>query len=587
MASPAQLDHNTDAGLDQILFLIPGYDPTATALPGQWFDAEAARHAIEFFPRFLRHPKGLTAKQPFHLEAWQKAIVANLFGWKNADGTRRYRKIFLYVPKKNGKSAFAAGLVLYVLLCDGEYGAEIYSVAATAKQAALVFGYAKTMVALHPDLESALDVYGKSPAAVHRVISFAKEFGRYEVLASNAEAADGPSVSMLVADELHRHPNGELVTVLDKSTAARAQPITLYTTTADEERESLCNNLLKRARLVRDNPGDKGKPGFTPSFLPVIYEAPKDADWTDIQVWRDCNPNMGVTFTDRYVEEQLQDARDLPELVQDVRRLNLNIVVASRDAWLDMNDWDACEPELSQLHIEDLAKEYEAKIERLRGRTGYASFDLGQTTDTTGKGVFFPAERDERGEIIGDQEDEVLVHFWIPRETAVRRERKLGVPYSVWEEYGFVTIVDGGVVEYGPIEESILDDIAIHDVQEVGYDPWQAERTRQFLELESGVPLVKWTQQAKLMGGPSKEVERMVKKHTLRHGAHPVLRYQASCTAVRRDSNGNYMPCKKRSTSAIDGMIVLVMCVGGAIFAQQEPDWNAYYEGVASEDPKK
>jgi phage terminase large subunit-like protein len=84
-------------------------------LEGCWFDVRAAERVRTFFTRFLRHSKGQWAGQPFELLDWQwRKVVGPLFGWKRADGTRRYRRAYIEVPKKNGKSALFSGLSLYV-----------------------------------------------------------------------------------------------------------------------------------------------------------------------------------------------------------------------------------------------------------------------------------------------------------------------------------------------------------------------------------------------------------------------------------------------------------------------------------------
>src|SRR5690606_22523136 len=102
-----------------------------------------------------------------------------------------------------------------------------------------------------------------------KVITYRERMSIYKCLSADANTADGANVSFAAIDELHRHKDGELADVLQKSSAARAQPIVIYTTTADYARESVCNQKLAYARTVRDNPGDPSKPGYDSAFLPV------------------------------------------------------------------------------------------------------------------------------------------------------------------------------------------------------------------------------------------------------------------------------------------------------------------------------
>src|SRR5688572_9135169 len=112
-----------------------------------------------FFLKFLRHSKGQWAGKPFELLDWQwDRIVARLFGWKRADGTRRYRRGYIEVPKKNGKSTLFSGLSLYLLCGDGESGAEIYSAAVDRDQASIVYNESANMVEASPALSGRLQV---------------------------------------------------------------------------------------------------------------------------------------------------------------------------------------------------------------------------------------------------------------------------------------------------------------------------------------------------------------------------------------------------------------------------------------------
>jgi phage terminase large subunit-like protein len=127
-------------------------DLTNGAARGLRFDVAVARHAIEFFG-FLRDSKGEWAGQTFVLAPWQAFVVGSLFGWQRSDGLRRFRTAYCAVPRKNGKSTLSAGIGLYLLIADGEHGAEIYSAATSRDQARIVFEEAKRMVGSSPALK--------------------------------------------------------------------------------------------------------------------------------------------------------------------------------------------------------------------------------------------------------------------------------------------------------------------------------------------------------------------------------------------------------------------------------------------------
>ncbi|MCA9312294.1 MAG: hypothetical protein KDA21_13855, partial [Phycisphaerales bacterium] len=229
---------------DDLLRLVPGYDPFAGA-GACTFDEDAATRAIGFFGDCLTHVKGQLAGQSFQLEPWQRSIVANIFGWKRPDGTRRYREALIYVPRKNGKSCLAAGICLYLLFCDGERGAEIYSAAAERDQAALVFDVAKHMVLSEPVLAGACKVFTKA-IAIEEVGS------TYKAISADANTKHGYNTHGVVIDELHAQRNRDLVDVLVTSTGSRRQPLVVHITTADYDRPSVCNDKLDYATKVRD-----------------------------------------------------------------------------------------------------------------------------------------------------------------------------------------------------------------------------------------------------------------------------------------------------------------------------------------------
>ncbi len=214
------------AKLEDTLRLIPGYDPFETA-EDCILDLEAAQLAIDFFAECLHHVKGELAGQPFILEPWEQAIVGNLFGWKQPDGRRRYREAFIYVGRKNGKTSLVAGIVCYVMFCDHEQGAELYSAAADRDQASLVRAQGEGMIRQDPVLDSMARIY-------QHAITYAAEGTTYKAISAEAGTKHGYNSHLVILDELHAQPNRELVDVLETSTGSRRQPLIISITTSDD-----------------------------------------------------------------------------------------------------------------------------------------------------------------------------------------------------------------------------------------------------------------------------------------------------------------------------------------------------------------
>lgn len=525
--------------------LIPGYDPVATAAPGEFFSAEMADYHVEFFPRHLQLIEGEHANKPFNLEPWQQAIIGCLFGWYRADGTRRYRESLIYVPRKCGKTPLAAGVVNLVMFTDDEPGAQIYSAAAEREQAALIFRHASGMIVRNPDLDSQVKVYRSFKSIEHGNGTI------YKALSSDADTKHGLGAHLVIVDELHAHRDGELVDVLLTSTAARRQPLVIYITTADYARESVCNMKHDYASKVRDGVIQDS------SFLPAIWEASVDDDWTDPAIWAKANPNLGVSVKVEYLQRECERAKNEPSYENTFKRLHLNIKTQQDVRWLSLEKWDACDAPVDE--------------DALAGRTCYAGLDLSTRLDVTASVLVFPPTDD-------DPLWRILPRLFIPEDNAREREKRDRVQYQTWGAQGHITLTPGDVVDYDFVKQSLLDDARKFDLKEIAYDPWNATQIAIQLQ-DSGATVVEFRQGYASMSEPTKELEKLIVSRKVAHGGHPVLRWMASHVAVEMDAAGNVKLSKKKSTERIDGLVATVMGLGRALAAPPEVEAEIYFMG--------
>lgn len=537
--------------LEEAIRTIPGYDPFCMA-EGCWFDTEAAQLAIDFFEHetdgCLRHIEGAMAGELFRLEIWQQATVANLFGWKRRDSlgreVRRYREAFIYVPRKNGKTPFVAGICNYVLFCDNEPGAQIYSAAAEREQASLLFRHAKGMVEREPCLNERAKIYrgtGQRAIALR-----SDEASVYRVLSADADTKHGGNSHLVAIDELHAQPNRELVDVLTTSMASanRKQPLIIYITTADFDRESICNEKYYEACRVRDNGGDPNKPGYAPSFLPVIYEALPEDDWTDEKVWAKANPNLSVSVSLDYLRNECRKAKETPSYINTFKRLHLNMRTTTDKVFLDIQKWDALPPQ--------------PDIGLLEGRTCFGGLDLSTKRDITAFVLLFPP----------DDEDGVyhwLPQYWIPSDRADARQRNDSVPYRTWLDNGHVHATEGDWIDYTFIRKAINEAGERFNIQTIAYDPWNAAQLATQIKEEDGFDVAAFRQGHASMSEPTKELERLVFSGRLSDDKNPASRWMAGNMSVREDAAGNIKPDKEKSTERIDGMVALIMAIGTSL----------------------
>jgi len=533
--------------LDQDMQLLPGYDPVATA-GDCWFDYDEGQRAIDFFPAVLTHVKGEWSGEPLVLAPWQRGMLANLFGWKRVDGTRRYRQLFLYVPRKNAKTTIAAGIALYLLFCDGEPGAEIYSAAANEEQAALCFDTAKGMVEQSPAL-------AKRGSPFRRVIAYEAERSRYVVLSAKASTKHGLNPSGVVIDELHAHKDRELSDTLTSAVGSRRQPLVIFTTTADYGRPSFCNETYTFACQVRDRLVEDS------SFLPVIYEASRDDDWTAEATWRKANPNYGVSVKPDFIKGACQKAKDSPANENTFKRLHLNVITEQADRWLALEVWDRGAEGTS----------WEGLLEQMRGRACWCGLDLASTRDLAAFVMVFPAA--------GPDEPTVLVPvFWCPRDTAIEREHKDRIPYALWGAQGALRMTPGNVIDYDVIRRDIVALGEVVNIREIAIDRWASAQISNQLA-QDGFAVVAFGQGFASMSAPTKELEKIAVASQLRHGGHPVLRFCAANVAIEGDAAGNMKPSKKRSAEKIDGIVAAIMGVGAHLAHELTGGPSVYESG--------
>ena len=524
-------------------------DERAVVEEGCRFDEEAGLYVVEFFDRFLVHTLGQFAGQPFELLCWQRDdVVMPLFGWKRQDGTRRFRKCYIEVPKKNDKSTLCGGLALYLLLADGEPRAQIYGVAADRDQAGIVYNEAASMVTASADLSQRLDVIRSTKRIIDPLTN-----SLYHAISADAYTNEGLNAHAIIFDELHAQKTRDLWDALRYSMASRVQPLLISITTAGTDQESICYEQHDYAtQVLQGNMHDS-------SFLGYIRAAGPDDDWKEPEVWKAANPSYGITIQADQFADDFREAQQSPRKESAFRRYRLNQWAGHADCWLSPSIWQLGGDPF------DLAI--------LEKRKCYVGVDLARKRDIAAVVLLFPEPEDAHDEETGYY---VLPRFFLPKGALEDRERRDHVSYSDWARRGLVTLIDSEVIDYRFIRKQINDDAKRYKFAEIGYDPWNAELLcNQQLGQEDGFKVVEVRQTIQLMGPATAEFEKLLKDGRLRHGGNPVLSWMAGNCVVRQDQNENIMPSKKRSTARIDGITAIIIALSRAM---TEPRRRSVYE---------
>jgi phage terminase large subunit-like protein len=480
---------------------------------------EGSERAFRFI-NLLKHTKGKFAHEPFNLRPWQEHdIIRPLFSTDPKTGLRRYRTSLLMLPRKNGKSEIAAAIALYGLLADNEAGAEVYSAAADRDQASLVFNVAAQMVRAEPKLDAICDIIDSQKRIVHR-----KSGSFYRAISSEAYTKHGFNASMIIADELHAWPNRELWDVLTTSQGARSQPLAFAISTAGYDRHSILWELYSHAKNVKENPE------IDPTFLPIIYEMDKDADWTDEREWHKCNPALGDFRSLEEMRVMAARAKAIPAQENTFRRLYGNQWTEQAERWIPMPLWDACGEDIDWTDF--------------RGRRCFVGMDLSSTRDLTALVAVFPDD---------DGGFDVLPLFFVPADNIRERENRDRVPYGQWVKDGKIIQTPGNVVDYASVRAAIHEWAERFEIVEIAYDSWNAHDLIPRL-VADGFKCERVGQGIAAQTSATKLLEKAIVSKTMRHDRHPVLRWNIGNAAVEQDHAGNLVVSKKVSTEKIDGV---------------------------------
>jgi len=503
---------------------------------GRYFDKKAAMRAIHFIEK-LKHTKGEWAGQRFRLELWQQFVLWNIFGWKNADGTRRFRYAYIEIARKNGKTALSAGIGLYMLFADGESRPEVYSAATVKDQAKICFSDAVEIVKA-TDLKNYLTPYRNS-------IVYELKGGTMKPLSSDYGTHDGLNPSCGIIDEFHAHKDSGMFDVIKSAFGARRQPLMFIITTAGFDKSGACyayrENVIKVLRGVNEDD----------SLFGIIYTLDDKSEWDDPKMWIKANPNLGVSLSADYLADQVKDAKNRPEAVRNVMTKNVDLWVDAERTWILDDAWQKC---IGTTAPADL-----------KGCACWGGLDLSNVSDITAYVLLF------------HENDcfQLLPHFWIPEEKMLEKVRKENINYDKWVAEGYVTVTPGNVIDYDFVKADILRIVADYDLRTSAYDRWNASQTIIDLQNE-GMECNPFGQGYGSMSAPTKEFEKLVLTGKIEHFGNPVLRWMLASTLVKTDPAGNIKPDKEKSTQKIDGIVAAIMALGEWMTAQADDESNPY-----------
>lgn len=529
------------------------WNPELTTAEGRAYrPADRACMFIELLP----HIKGDWAARAerIRLEVWQIFVVASIFGWIDRksgqhldvrttdDGIelpagwyfarRRFRIADLFVPRKNAKSTIAAGIGLYMLTADGEFGPEVYSGATSEDQAHEVFRPARLMAEKTPQL---CERFGLVVRASN--ISIPDKNGKFEPIIG--KPGDGASPSCAIVDEYHEHPTEDLYDTMRTGMGARSQPLMLVITTAGDDISGPCYAHQEALQQVLEGVVEDE------SRFGIIYTIDEGVDWTTEAAIQMANPNFGVSVDPEFLMTQVRDAIRDPRKQATIKTKHFNLWVASASPWLNLHTWKSLiDPSLS--------------IEQFRGETADLGLDLANVTDIASRCAVF------RRTVAGEVHYFAFWRHYLPEAKIDEPENK---HYQGWRREGWITATPGSMIDQGQIEEDIVADAQIVRIGDVAIDAWGAAGISASLESE-GFTVVRIPMQVQHLSPPMKFIDGLVQSGRLHICADPVAVWGVANVECKPDRNDNWFPRRGNRNKKIDPALALIMAMARAMIRQ-------------------
>lgn len=493
------------------------------------FDEDTANRFCQFC-EMLKMYKDNFAGQPLILEPWQCFIFCNIYGWVRKDNpkVRRFRKAFIFVARKNGKSTMLSASLLWDILSTN--GAEGYCVATKREQARIVFDSVKEMVKQNKILQNQLKVFNST----NRIINERKA-GKIEALCSEANTLDGLNPSCVVIDELSAQRTMSLVRVIQSGQGSRPSPLLLEITSGSDDLTSAGKQEFDRSKQILENVFEDD------SFFCILYTLDEKDDWKNEKNWVKANPNIGVSVNLDFLRKTCLEAQQQPSLESEFRTKNCGQWITNSKAWISAKTWE--------VSVSNVGK---YKFDKDRNYFAVLAVDLSKRVDLTActlccyqEGKYF------------------MKHFlYFPEDSMRERIKSENELWQKWTDMGIVTATHGSTIDYDYLHKDIRKLCEEYDVKEILFDPFCSSSL--INELQEEYNLVEVAQNLKTMSPFSKTFEEEVLNGNIVDD-NPCIKWMVNnCTVYVSPNNDIKVEKinKDKSHKHIDGVITSIMAVG-------------------------
>ena len=522
-------------------------DDLASPPQGYQFD-EAKASRICAFVELVPHIKGPLASRGelIRLEDWQVFILTTVFGWVDQDGNRRFRRVYIEVPRGNGKSALTSPVGLYMMVLDGEAGAEVYSAATTRDQARIVFRDAQAMARKMPKFRSRFGVDVTAQAIVQLRTSSA-----FKALSADGHTLDGLNIHLAAVDELHAHKSRDVYDVLESGMGKRPQSLLWMITTAGSNKHGVCYEVRDYVLKVLSGAMSDAA---ADSMFGIVYTIDEGDDPYDEATLAKANPNWGVSVDPKVVMQTASKARQVATARANYLTKHLNVWVDANSALFDTEHWRRCGD--AMLDEADFAAD-----ECVTG------LDLASKIDIAARVSVY------RRKVDGKDHFYVFPKFWLPM-AAIEEERH--PMYRGWEMRGDIEAVSGETIDFQVIEDELRNAAMGQNLLAIATDPWQSIHLIQNLQRD-GMPAEEYRQTLANMSEATKTLDALMREGRIHHPENAVMNWMIGNVVGQYDAKDNVYPRKELPANKIDGAVALIMALGWFIKAQESGP--SVYEG--------
>lgn len=562
---------------------------------GLFWDPEAARHAIDFFPSCLTITDGAKAGEPFHLLPYTGFLTGSLYGWRRANGQRRFRTFWVETGKGQAKSPWAAALGLYEMRFCGVPRALVYVLGPLKDQANVLFKDAAAMARANvPGTEQPLEevadliVRGVGDNAWKIEWDGSDEgLGNclFRPIASN-QSTSGPKPRLVLVEEVHEFDDDSAIEMWSQALAkVPGDPLMgLLTNTPAADQHIGIAYSDYYASVV------KGEFRDDTSLVFIATVDKKDKPFEDESCWPKSLPALGITFEVEKLRDEVAKARKLPSKALKTERLFFGRRTGAAESWIDEAAWEAV------VRIFDESE--------LVGLPLTLALDLSQSRDFTALAKVWEDVENRMGRGVGHLF--ASVRYWAVQDGIAERSREDKAPYDVWalkaeETNSGLIAVPGPVIGKDFVAAEVRDVCAVESVEEMSFDPahikefikacqdigfavWQYEGPNKpkgdglRMVIHSQGTKGMWSERALWMPRSIDHFEASILKGEITIQDSPITRWCSSNAKLREDGQRNRSMEKKRLRGRIDGIVSLTMGVGAVkadMGDEQEEDLNA------------